>query len=358
MAASPLSKAQKLFDRRRFPEVIQLLEPIIFTFRDSFQFYYLLGASCLFTGDTGGAQTYLRRARQIKPHDAKSMNALAAVHVRKGELHDAVELYLEVLDDEPRNRTAKKALNFLRKHGDPDTLAESVDGGSLRKVYPLPAPPWIAQAIACVIVVALVLGVFLGIPQSRSIFERKPRPARPEVAAVTIENEENLTELGGQYRYILTKKQVLDSFNQAKGYFQAFRDNRARVELNRILNSNASTIIKQKARILDDYVVSPSFENLKDVPAYEDVKADPYLYQDCAVSWKGRITNLTTKPSGITFDFLVGYDQQKVLEGIVPVSMGFAAVLDPSFPYEILGAVRYDGKNLSLSALSIHQLGK
>jgi tetratricopeptide (TPR) repeat protein len=338
--------------------VIQLLEPIIFTYRDSFQFYYLLGASCLFTGDTGGAQTYMRRARQIKPHDSRSINALAAVHVRKGEIHDAVELYLEVLDDEPRNRVAKKALNFLRKHGDPDTLAESLDSGSLRRIYPLPPSPFIAPAIACVIVAALLVGVFLGIPQSREIFDRKPSPARPDVAAVVIENEANLTELGGQYRYILTKKQVLESFNQAKAYFQAFRDNRARVELNRILNSNASSVIKQKARILDDYVVSPSFENLKDVPSYAEVRADPFLYQDCAIDWKGRITNLSTTPNGITFDFLVGYDQQKVLEGIVPVSMGFAAVLDPSFPYEILGAVKSDGKNISLSALSIHQLGK
>jgi len=51
-----LDKARRKFRKGEFAEVIRLLEGTIFNYRDNHAFFYLLGMSCLRTGDVAGAQ--------------------------------------------------------------------------------------------------------------------------------------------------------------------------------------------------------------------------------------------------------------------------------------------------------------
>ena len=94
---SVLAKAEKAFRSRKFSKVISLLEPMSIEYRDSFRFYYLLGVSCMYQNDFGGAESYLNRARRIKINSAELMVAQGALFLRRGEIARAVEYYLEVL---------------------------------------------------------------------------------------------------------------------------------------------------------------------------------------------------------------------------------------------------------------------
>jgi hypothetical protein len=53
-------------------------------------------------------------------------------------------------------------------------------------------------------------------------------------------------EIGGTYRYVLTKKAVLAEFEEARKLFLDYRDEAARLSINRILESNASVAVSRR----------------------------------------------------------------------------------------------------------------
>ncbi len=69
MAKTVLERAKQAFYRKRYNDVITLLETNVIQYRDSFPFYFYLGLACLYSGDVGGATSYFQRARQIKLRD-------------------------------------------------------------------------------------------------------------------------------------------------------------------------------------------------------------------------------------------------------------------------------------------------
>ncbi len=355
MAKTALERAKQAFYRRRYNDVITILEPNLIQYRDSFQYYYYLGLACLHTGDVGGALSYFQRARQIRMREPDLLAAQAALFLRRGETHQAVEYYLEALEYQPQHALSKKALNYIRTRGEPERFQEMAENGKLKRFYPRPKPPLpLGKVIVFALFVLLAGAAFKLTP----VFLRSAiSDNRADLSALDINrgDRNDLVELGGSYRYILTEKDILRSYENARSFFQNWRDNAAQVEVNRLLYSNASVSIKQKARLLMAYFAEPGFDNLKDRYSYAEVKTDTPLYMDCFVIWRGMATNITRTENSMSFDFLVGYDTRNSLEGIVPVRFSKALDLDPERPVEVLGRVMTDNGTLILNGLSIFQ---
>jgi tetratricopeptide (TPR) repeat protein len=371
MARTALDRAERLFSAGRYAQLVSLLEPQVPVYRESQRFYYLLGSSCLRSGDPGGAMAYLKRAEQIAPNNPETMLALAALSVRRGESEKAIEYYLAVLEDRPGDKRARLGLDILRKEGGPEGLERLMETGKIERLYPgnrlLPRfvlPLAIALAALAAIVLAWPLGVSLIETASR------PRVQRPEVAAVALSKAERDAPLGsgGSYRYILTEKEALASFERAKDYFQAYRDNAAMIEINRLLGSNAGSGIKAKAASLRSFVGKPDFRTIKDAPTYAQAIADPWLYDGCSVAWKGMAANVRVDPKpgdggqSVLFDFLVGYQDKKRLEGLVAASVGDMEV-PMDRPLEILATIRAGSAagapgpgGIALTVAAIHEL--
>jgi tetratricopeptide (TPR) repeat protein len=369
MARTALDRAERLFAAGRYAQLVSLLEPQVPVYRESLRFYYLLGSSCLRSGDPGGAMAYLKRAQQIAPSNPETMLALAALSVRRGESEKAIEYYLAVLEDRPGDKRARSALAILRKEGGPEGLARLLETGKIEKLYPgNRALPRFVLPLA--ISLALIAAVVLAWPLGSSLIEAasRPRVQRPEVAAVALSKAERDSPLlsGGSYRYLLTEKEALSSFERAKDYFQSYRDNAAMIEINRLLGSNASDGIKEKARSLRSFVGKPDFRTIKDAPTYAQAIADPGLYDGCSVAWKGMAANVRVdSKSGdggqsVLFDFLVGYQDKKRLEGLVAASIGDMDVpMDRAL--EILATIRAGTSGgasggISLTVAAIHEL--
>jgi hypothetical protein len=152
----------------------------------------------------------------------------------------------------------------------------------------------------------------------------------------------------------------LELYERARKLFIEHRDEVAKVSLNRLIESNASDPVKNKARLLISYMEEPGFDTLKDRFSYSEIKQDPLLYRNCYVIWRGMATNLTEGEESTTFDFLVGYDTRSTLEGIVPVVFNFSVPLNLERPLEILGkvipvssAVGEDG--IRMEGIALHQ---
>jgi tetratricopeptide (TPR) repeat protein len=360
MARSALDRASRLASLGRYGELVALLEPQLPLFRDSERYYYLLGSACLHTGDIGGAFTYLKRAEQLEPGDIATTLCLAALYVRRSESQKAIEYYLHVLEVDPKEAHARRGLSLLRKKDFEQELPSLIESGALKRLYPSDRRLW--RLIAPIaIVAALCIAGYLLFPLATEAFEglRESRSARPEVAAVSLSADErrSAVETGGSYRYILTEREALASFEKAKAYFEAYRDNAAVVELNRLLSSNASAAVKEKAKTLKSFVGTPDFRSVRDVPDYASVSRDPTLYEGCAILWRGTAANIDEAGGFTTFHFLVGYVDGKRLEGIVPVSIsGEKTQIPAGSPFELLGRVRVDGGSLSIDAIAVHTL--
>lgn len=351
-----LADARRLFRGRRYAEVIRLLEPEVFRYRENHEYFSLLGYSCLQAGDLGGAASYITRAHQLKPGDTDALLGLAAIALRKADPEGALKRWLSVLDEDPQNPVARRGLAMLRRGLSRDELQELIDSGKVRQLYPPRGgkgrAAWLiaAGAVAAAILVSGLIVVLVTRPRAT---------ARPVVAGVELPPDlpRYVEETAGA-RYTMTEKQVRQGFQKVKKEMLAFRDNLAVVEANRILLSNASVPVKERARLLKSHALRPSFTTVRDPFPYAQVVAEPALYDGCAVVWRGKLANLVVGESQIAFDLLVGYESEKELAGIVPVTLDFAVILENGIALEVLGTVASESGGLSLRGISIHRLSE
>jgi hypothetical protein len=176
-------------------------------------------------------------------------------------------------------------------------------------------------------------------------------------------DREKPVETGGAYRYILTRSQVLEYYDQGLSLFSDYRDEAARLCFNRLIESNASEGIRNKARLVISCMEVPGFDSFKrqDNYSFREVIKDPVLYRGCHVIWQGMATNIQTGPPGTSFDFLIGYDTRQSLEGITAVEFDRPLLINPEQPLEILARILpFDsgrGQEFRLEGVALHQSG-
>jgi hypothetical protein len=168
-------------------------------------------------------------------------------------------------------------------------------------------------------------------------------------------------ETGGSYAYILTRNEAIKLYERALNLFANYRDEEAKINLNKILESNASDGLKNRARILIDKTEEPGFDNFKrgDNPSYADVIKEPLLYRDIHVIWRGMATNLEITDEYTRFDFLIGYDTRRTLDGIIVVTFYHPVAVNTERPLEVLGRVVLPASGeVRLHGIAIHQSGR
>jgi hypothetical protein len=246
-------------------------------------------------------------------------------------------------------------MKIIRQYAGTEDLSAWVARGNLAKLYPpvprtgLPVKP--VFLIIAGIAVATAAGIYLGV-------KNLPVSQRGGMTASSLEKAEldNPVEMGGVYRYVLSGDEVIALYNKARELFNARRDEAAKRDLNRILESNAATPVKNKARLLKGYTEAPGFDTLKDRFTYAEVASDPLLYRDCHVLWRGSAANVRTGANMVSFDLLVGYDTRTVMEGAVSVELEFPSEINPVETLEVLGrVVPLAADKFKLIGTGIHQ---
>jgi tetratricopeptide (TPR) repeat protein len=362
-----LTKACRCARSGKYEAAIRTLEPEINRYHGSFYYYYLLGSSCLRTGDFGGALTYFRLAHETKRREPLAILGLAALYLRRGETERAVDYYLDILEIDGKNHIAQKAMKVIRQQAGTDNFSNWIEAGKLPALYPpIPFPGFSAKEItmtfaALIAVCLLTFGILVRFKFIPNPFI--PHGSRQGAIVLSLSRKERMAPIqtDGSYRYTLNRVEALDIYERALSQFTAYRDEAARVNLNRILESNAADGLKNRARIIISYMEAPGFDTFKraDNAPYEEVVKDPLLYHEVYVIWKGMAANVVTSDTGTTFDFMVGYDIRPTLKGIVPVVFNQAIPLNPERPLEVLGRIIPAGPEgpIQLEGVAIHQSG-
>jgi len=352
-----IDKAKKLLRKRQYSSVVKLLEPLLFDFRESFTYFYTLGLACLYLGDVGGAETYFKKARQIKINDVNLLLAQACLFLRKGSVDRALEYCLDALELESGNRYAVRFLSLIKKKGDKERMIQWAHDGRIKKFYPpLGLHP---SVVPCIITFILLLGaVLFFVVNSASILGLNGNRADVSSLYLTLDERSDPLEKdlsSSVYAYILTKSQVEESYAKAQKEFQKYNDNGAQIEINRILNSNASVAVKTKARLLMTYLKEPVFDSMSSSLSYAEAVAEPVLYVDCWVKWSGRVSNITITDTVTKCNLLIGYEDMKNIEGIVPLEMPSSIILDPERPVTVLAKISLNSGKIALKAKSVYQ---
>lgn len=358
MAKDVLYNAENLMRKRQFGRAIMLLEEKASIYEDNFEYNLLFGIACLYVGDTGFASTYFQKARKIKLTDTRLLLGQAALFLRRGETDRAVQYYIDILENEPENQIAKQALEFIRTKGDYTTICKWADTGDIEQFYPpLGKNPYkileyVLPVIACVLGIVCVIHF---VPVSRP--EKGTRAdLSPFVLSVNESNNAQEKDLAsGAYNYLLSSKQITDCYDKAMKYLQQYRDNLSQIEVNRILNSNASVAIKRKARELMNFLEAPSFDTVRDCPGYKAVQKEPNLYMDCWVDWSGRVSNVEQNEAGYSCVFLVGYDTMENVEGFVPLHFSVVPQIETDKPVKVLAKITMKDGRLALEGRSVYQ---
>jgi len=363
-----LGKAASLAKRRNFESALNILKAEENRYSGSFKYYYLYAVICLYSGDFGGAFANFRIANQIKMKEPLTMLGLAVLYLKRMNTVQAVDYYLDVQELDSNNKIAKKALSIIRKFSDQDSLSDWLTPQRLSKLYP-PIPSALRSlkrtasfSIITIAVILLIFGLFLKLGILPNPF--KTGSNRP-TAEFTLSGQERgePVETGGFYSYILTKDQAVDLYDKAMSFFTGYRDEKAKINLNRILKSNASEGIKNKAKLMIEYMPVPGFDNfnLSDNFSFFDVKKESDIYEKVYVIWKGIATNVEVTEKNTVFDLLVGYDTRTTLEGIAPVVFDEPVSVNTERPLEILGQIIPQKRGASefyLKGVAIHQSGR
>jgi hypothetical protein len=308
-------------------------------YRENPDYFELLGLSCLYTGDYAGAHSYLRRAEQMDPERTRVVNALAAVALRRRQTDEALRLWLNVLDRDPNNRLAKRGLAFLRDTDNPNEIIELFEEGKAKRL--MPREPWTVPKAFWVVLLLAALGAlaYVATPPLITVIGDLGGEQREGSELVTLPAEGDTLDSRGEFRLILTQDELASTLRRAREYFNEYRDNMAQREINRVLASNASQEIRERARLLENYLREPDFTTFRDNFSYNEIDGQPWLYQKTYVRWKGTVSNLEFGEERIAFDFLVGYQDRRVLEGVVPAYLEFAALLEGGMAVELIGEV-------------------
>jgi tetratricopeptide (TPR) repeat protein len=367
-----LEKAIRLIRQGRYDRGIRILEPEASRYRGSYLYYYLLAVAYLNIRDFKNSKFYFEYALKSRQNDTRGafrdpeiLLGFAALYLHRGDTAAAVDYYLEILDDDENNRIAEKALRLIKKYSSGKRLSNWLNSTGFRKIFPrVPKIPlsWNRVLVPALIGVLAVSAGVTGILVWREVIPAPwSRVSERDMGGTALDREEkaNPVQTGGVYRYVLTKDQVLDEYSRALSLFSEFRDEQARVRINRLLESNASDPVKNKARILVSFMEKPGFDNFRrsDNFSYSEVIKDPPLYRDCSVIWRGMATNVRAGEG--SFDFLVGYDKKTNLEGIVEVRFPGAINVNSEEALELLGRVvpvsGPSGLTIAIEGISIHQ---
>jgi len=362
-----LNKAALLAKRHKFEEALKILKDEEDRYNGLFKYYFLYAVICLHSGSFVEAHEYFHLARQIKMKDPSTLLGLAICCLREIKTARALDYYLDVQEADPKNKIAKRALTVIRNNSDPETLSEWITVQRLEKLYPPIPGPLISPrtAITAALILAagfvLVFGILVGVKALPNPF--KTRSER-QTQGFTLSSQERSepVEIGGSYRYILTRDQAADLYDRALSLFTEYRDEEAKINLNRILESNASEGLKNKSHLLMSYMEVPGFDTFKRNfnPSFSDVKNEPVIYRDVHIIWRGMATNVEVTDEYTRFDFLVGYDTRRTLEGIVQVTFDSPVSINSERPLEVLGRIKLVSLNqdIVLEGVAIHQSGR
>ena len=349
-----LKRALRWLAAGRSIRVIRFLEPKVPIYLENPDYYAILGRAFLDNGMVKDAEIYLNRGLQADPNHLDIRLTLAVNYLKRKDPASAVRIWLDVLEDKNDEIHAKRGLKVLKKISDQESQDRFLNHFNPANFLPNISSKWPGRIL--IILIALLAGL-ISLYFRYEIGTIIGNASEPKIIRAGSESirkiKSDLVDEELDAAYPMNEAEAARTLKRAQRHFNAYNDNSARFELNKILNSNATAEVRKQALLVLNLLDESDFETLESDFSYADVHANPKLYEGCWILWKGRTANVSFNDDSIAFDFLVGFHKNEILEGRVPVEVPFLAVMEP-LPLELLARISLDGDAITLIAKTLH----
>jgi len=332
----------KYYRKKQYVKAISYLEKALREDRRNWEVCRWLGYASILSGDMDGARSYLKSGLLIKEDDIGLLKGLSYVYLKDERIEDAINLWGEILEQHPKDRRVKAALEGLRESED---IKDFIDSAKPKNIIST-KPPFYIKIKPYLLGVSITFGlIVLGVIfYTTSIYEKALEKFYPELVRLKkIELPENTEFVENNVKdayYSFSEQEVRDGFTRIKKYIYKGKVNTAIISLNRIMLSNALPIVKEKFKILYKFINAPDPLSIDYNPRYFEIMKEPIAYKGVYIKWKGKIANLKKSKESASFDFLVSYEDEDTIEGIAHVDINGTFYIENKQKVEIFGVFK------------------
>lgn len=332
------NKVFELYKMGNFGKVVSTIEEEFDPKRMETILKKVYAFSLIRIGDISSAQHILEEVLEEYPEDSEVLNALAYIHITRGNKTAAINYLLdaEYYAQGDIKEKIKKNLSLLSEIPEISTLRSVIKPKDFL-VLSLPTVSHsntlletfrtllskvnvkTAAIVTGIIAGTLILYIVLTLLQG----EEKKDITTENIKRIEIESNTELVEPKPVLtnEITLSEREIYSLFNEIKILLSRNRSsNKARFIANYLLLSNASAGVKNKVEVLKTFMEEPEV-NLDWQPLYEEVISKPVLYDGVYVLWKGKIVNVLKTGKAAEFTFVIQGKEESVVKGFIKARM-------------------------------------
>jgi len=330
----------KSLKKKDFLDAINNLEEYISHNDKNHLGYYYLGLAYIFRELYDEAYKYISKSYKLNENDTNTVNALGFLNLKYNNVDEAINYWLDILDMDERNYIAKRNLEKVKKSKNIEKLVSSAlpdeyINFKVRKSlnlnvrlpkfpkFPGLRPNHLKVGAVIILSAVLISLICIYILNYDNIKVRKFNiPTPKNLQSVDLRDMEEDYIIDKSIRksmFNLKPEEIKKIFYNTKKFVQKQSYNKAIININKILHSNAGIVIKERFKILKGFTRTRKTFQLNDNIPYSTLMNLPLLYEDTQVVWEGKIEDIRTDEDSLstTFSLFVRENRQSI--GMVKV---------------------------------------
>ena len=316
----------------------------------------MLAFADIFLKDFYGADELSRKSLREDSFCINGMLAKAYVSLHNGHRENALREYFRILDLEPENKIAKDNLERIR------FLTNNARGDEINpRAYLLGKKKVSISRFLVLIPIAFVLtfASYIAIdrlyPKIRYVLlDKDQKELREKLENVYLFEgleEGKIPDSAKSPTY--SPREVAEMFDKAKKNMRSASVNEAVMIINGALKSDINEYLKERFRVLKEFVIAPDYNIFKESPDYLTVVENYELYNGGYVKWKADVNRVTqTNVDGIPKKKarILIYDvNDKDIAGVADLIVNVTVTLEAKNYIEVYGKILgYDAKQKSI----------
>lgn len=333
-----LKEAYRSFTRKQYANAAVILEKSIQSFPDNPYPLFLLAVTRLYSADLAGANIVMEKLQRVNSSYVPFLQLRAFMGLKSAvNREQAISVYLNAIEKAQHDKLLLKGLRQCEDLNNFDSFQKNaritdlvtIKGPGIVNMPEVsfrqhtrikPSGRRSNRIVKIAGIVILLLAVIAAGFYIAGI--HIPRGIRDKAAAINSADAAKIDMVdisGSGYglidrinrqpvkEFYTSPDVMISEFNEARRLMKRGEFNRAAVILNRIINSNASQVVKEKCEFLVRFMVD-SDDRVYEKPDIKAIQEKPYLYRGSAFELEGKTANVKKFGSGTGFALMVDYD--------------------------------------------------
>lgn len=290
------SHAYKLIKRRKYKKAKNYLLNNVNKLNNNAEALSMLAFANIFLKDFYAAEESSKKALREDNFCINATLAKGYISLYNGHRENALREYFRILDLSPENKIASDNIERIR------FLTNNAKGNEIKpRPYLLGKREISALKFLIIIPIVFILsfGSYLIIDRvypmiKYVLLDREQKELREKLESVYLFEgleEGKIPESAKSPTY--SPKEVAEMFDRAKKNIRSASVNEAVMIINKALESDINEYLKERFRVLQNFIIAPDYNIFKESPDYLTVAQNYHLYQGGYVKWKADVSGIS-----------------------------------------------------------------